>query len=101
MNSKVAINVYATRSFLAFDANRRFSGSSAISVLLPREDDAETTPLTIHVGENGLVHQVDEISQVGPWGDGTSTVPNMRHYQGSFEELMEDLQVLGDVVQVS
>ena len=102
MSAGVEIRVYATNEPVFFDRNRRFPGSSAITVLTPGKSNPnrEETPLTVDVTEGGLVSQVDEFINIGPWEGGRNPVPNLRHYHGSLDELLEELKALGDVVKV-
>jgi len=94
------IEVYVTSSFLAFDTNRRY-GDYDVVLLQPSKSDKPDDPLVIHFRSGTLMAEFDKVSpNVRPWGDGSSTVPNMRNHPGPAIKFIEELEQLGQVTTI-
>lgn len=79
-----------------FEADRR-RGQSNLTILHSMHEEVQ---LTIHVKSDELLKQIEDGTNIGPWGDGDSTVPNMRGYQGSLEDFLKELEKVGEIVEI-
>ena len=92
------MRIFVTTNFMEFDTVRRHGFDSDIAILDSPNMD---TPLTIHFKRDELCVLLEQSGKFGPWGDGTSTVLNMRSFDGSIEELKKVLKSIGEVEEIN